>query len=84
MSSHRYSLKIIESPACTCDFVNEEFHFIFVLQLYNRPRVALQNAISHIASLALKTLLYGADDANKNKNTEVIKKTEIFYRLKTV
>ena len=50
LNGHLYSMKIIDSPACPCGFVNEnEFHFLLVCPLYNRPRVTLQNAMGHIA-----------------------------------
>ena len=33
-----YSMKIIDSPACSCGFVNKnEFHFLLVCPLFNRP-----------------------------------------------
>ena len=54
--------KII-SPACSCESIGEnEFHFLLVCPLYNKPRVTLQNALGHIAPVTLRTLLYGNDN----------------------
>ena len=37
LNGHLYSMKIIDSPASSCGFVNEnEFHFLLVCPLYNR------------------------------------------------
>ena len=49
LNGHRYSMKIIDSPACSCGFVNliykfaneNGFHFLLVCPLYNRPRGTL-------------------------------------------
>ena len=58
LSEYLYSMKIIDSPACSCGFVNEnEFHFLLVCSPYNRPRVTLQNAMGHIASFTHKNLV---------------------------
>ena len=78
LNGHLYTMKIIDSPACSCGFVNEnEFHFLLVWPLYNRPRVTLQNAMEHIAPFTLRTLLYG-DDFNENKR--IITETLIFIK----
>ena len=66
LNGHLYTMKIIDSPACStsCGFVNEnEFHFLLVCPLYNRPRVTLQNAMGHMGygPFTLRTLLYGDD-----------------------
>ena len=54
---HLYSMKIIDSPACLCGFINEnEFHFFLVCPLHNRPRLTVQNAMAHIAPFTLRTL----------------------------
>ena len=38
LNGHLYSMKLIDSPACSCGFINEnEFHFFLVCPLYNRP-----------------------------------------------
>ena len=76
LNGHLYSLKIIDSPACSCGFVNEnEFHFLRVCPLYSRPRVTLQNAMGHIAPFTLRTLLYGDDNLDLIGNKRII--TEI-------
>ena len=42
LNGHLYSMKIFDSPACSCGFVNEnEFHFLLVCLLSNRPSVTL-------------------------------------------
>ena len=47
----------------SCGFVTEnEFHFLLVCPLYNRPSVTLQNVMGHIAPFTLRTLLYGGDN----------------------
>ena len=72
LSGHLFSVDIIESSACSCGFTNEdEFHFFFVCPLYNRPRVALQNAVSHLAPLTLRILLFGSDELNLTQNKEL-------------
>ena len=65
-------MKIIDYPACSHGFVNEnEFHFLLVCPLYNRPRVTLQNAVGHIAPFTKRTLLYGHDDCDLTKIREL-------------
>ena len=76
LNGHLYTMKIIDSPACSCGFVNEnEFHFLLVCPLYNRPRVTLQNAIGHIAPFILRTLLYGDDKLDFTENKRIITET---------
>ena len=72
-NGHLYSMKIIDSPACSCGFVNEnEFYFLLVCPLYNRPRVTLQNAMGHIAPFTLRTMLYGDDNLHFAENKRII------------
>ena len=60
LNGYLYSMKIIDSPACSSRFINENgFHFLLVCALRNRPRVTLQNAMEHIAPFTVRTLLYG-------------------------
>ena len=69
-------MKIIDSPACSCGLVNEnEFHFLLVCPLYNRPRVTLQNGVGHIAAFTFRTLLYGDDNLDLIENKRIITKT---------
>ena len=69
LNGHLYSMKIIDSSACSCAFLNEnEFYFLLVCPLYNRPRVTLQNAMGHIAPSTLRTQLYGDDNLNLTEN----------------
>ena len=76
-----YTMKIIDSPACSCGFVNEnEFHFLLVCPLYNRPRVTLQNAMGHIAPFTLRTLLYGDDNLDFTENKRIITETFQIYQ----
>ena len=76
INGHLYSMKIINSPACSCGFVNEnEFHFLLVCPLYNRPRVTLQNTMGHIALFTLRTLLYGDDNLGLTENKRIINET---------
>ena len=76
LNGHLYSMKIINSPACSCGFVNEnEFHFLLVCPLYNRPRVTLQNSMGHIAPLTLRTLLHGDDNLDLTENKRIITET---------
>ena len=71
LNGHLYSVKIIDSPACLCGFINEnEFHFFLVCPLYNRPRLTLQNAMAHIAPFTLRTLLYGDEKLRHNFQQE--------------
>ena len=38
LNGHVFSMKIIDFPACSCGFIIEnEFHFLLVCPLYNRP-----------------------------------------------
>ena len=76
LNGHLYTMQIIDSPACSCGFVNEnEFHFLLVCPLYNRPRVTLQNAMGHIAPFTLRTLLYGDDNLDFTENKRIITET---------
>ena len=69
-------MQIIDSPACSCGFVSEnEFHFLLVCPLYNRPRVTLQNAMGHIAPFTLRTLLYADDNLDLTENKRTITET---------
>ena len=80
LNGHLYSMKIIDSPACSCGFVSEnEFHFLLVCPLYNRPRVTLPNAMRHIAPFTLRTFLYGDDNLDLTENKRIINKTENSY-----
>ena len=75
-NGHLYTMKIINSPACSCGFVNEnEFHFFLVCPLYNIPRVTLQNAMGHIAPFTLRTLLCGDDNLDFTENKRIITAT---------
>ena len=81
LSGHLKSLRIIESSACTCGCINEdEFHFFFICPLYYRPRVALQNAVSHMAPLTSRTLLYGSDGLDLTQNKKIICETLQFIK----
>ena len=69
-------MKIIGSPACSCEFIYEnEFHFLVVCPLCNRPRAALQNAIGHTAPVTLRTLLYGDSNLDLTVNKRITTKT---------
>ena len=38
LNGHIFSMKIINSPACSCRFINNnEFHLLLICPLYNRP-----------------------------------------------
>ena len=71
-----HSMKIIDSPACLSGFVNEnEFHFLLVCPLYNRPRVTHQKAMGHITPFTLRTLLYVDDNFDLTENKRIITET---------
>ena len=75
LKGHLYSMKIIESSACSCGFKNEnidEIHFFLACPLYYRPRVTLLNALAHIALLTVRTLLYGNDLFEFEENKIII------------
>ena len=79
LNGHLYSMKIIDSPAFSCGFVNEnEFYFLLVCPLCNKPKVTLQNAMGHIALLTLRTLLYGDDSLDLTENKRIITETHRF------
>ena len=60
---HHYSMKIIESSACSCGIINEdEIPFFLAGPLYYRPRVTLLIALIHIAPVTVLTLLYENDN----------------------
>ena len=81
LNGHLYSMKLIDSPACSCGFINEnEFHFFLVCPLYNRPRVTLQNAMGNIAPFTLRTLLYGSENLDLTVNKRIV--TEILWIIK--
>ena len=66
-------MKIIDSSACSCGFVNEnEFLFLLVCPLYNRPRVTLQNSMGHIAAFTIRTLLYGDNNLDLTENKRIM------------
>ena len=68
-----YSVKIVESSACFCGFVNERaFHFFLVCPLYNGPRVTLQNTLVHMAPFTIRTLSYGVDNLELSENKRII------------
>ena len=46
----------------------------------NRPRVTLQNALAHIAPLTLRTLLYGNDNLELEKNTIILSEKRKIYK----
>ena len=75
-SGHLKAMHIVESSACSCEFVNEdEFHFFFGCPLFNRPRIILQNVISSVAPFTLRTLLYGVDEFDCTENKKIINET---------
>ena len=76
LNGHLHTMKIVDSPACSCGFINEnEFHFLLVCPLYNTPRVTLQNAKLHIAPFNLRTLLYGDDNLDFTETKRIITET---------
>ena len=76
-----HSMKIIESSACSSGFKNEEeIHFFLACLLYYRPRVALLNALAHIAPLTVRTLLYGNDTFEFEENKIIITETLRFIK----
>ena len=80
LNGHLYSMKLIDSPACSCGFINEnEFHF-FLCPLNNRPRVTLQNAMGNIASFTLRTLLYGSENLDLTVNKRIVIETLRFIK----
>ena len=81
LNGHLYTIKIIDSPACSCGFVNEnEFHFLLVCPVYNRPRATLQNAIGHIAPFTLRTLLHGDDNLDFTENKRIITEKKMWKK----
>ena len=81
LNGHLYTMKLIDSSACSCGFINEdEFHFLLVCPLYNRPRVTLQNAIGHIAPFTLRTLLYGDENLDLTVNMRIVTETLRFIK----
>ena len=76
LNGHLYSMKLIDSPAGSCGFINEnEFHFFLVCPLYNRPRVTLQNAMGNIAPFTLRTLLYRSENLDLTVNKRIVTET---------
>ena len=81
LKGHLHSMKIIESSACFCGFKNEdEIHFFLACPLYYRPRVTLLNALTHIAPLTVRTLLYGNDTFEFEENKIIITETLRFIK----
>ena len=83
LKGHLYSMKIIESSACSCGLKNEdidEIHFFLACPLYYRPRVTLLNALAHIALLTVRTLLYGNDLFEFEENKIIITETLKFIK----
>ena len=81
LNGHLYSMKIVDSPARLCGFINEnEFHFFLVCPLYNRPRLTLQNAMAHIALFTLRTLLYGDENLDIAANKRIVTETLRFIK----
>ena len=81
LNGHLYSMKLIDSPACSCGFINEnEFHFFLVCPLYNRPRVTLQNVMGNIAPFTLRTLLYGSENLDLTVNKRIVTETLRFIK----
>ena len=71
LNGHLRSMHVVKSSACSYGFVNEdEFHFLLVCPLFNRPRIMLQNVISCVAPFNLRTLLYGVDEFDFYRNQE--------------
>ena len=81
LNGHLYSMKLIDSPAYSCGFINEkEFHFFLVCPLYNRPRVTLQNVMGNIAPFTLRTLLYGSENLDLTVNKRIVTETLRFIK----
>ena len=74
-------MKVIDSTAYLCGFINEnEFQFLLVCPLYSRPRVALQNAMGHIAPFTLRTLFYGNENLDLTVNKGIVTETHRFIK----
>ena len=81
LNVHLYSMKLIDSPAGTCGFINEnEFHFFLICPLYNRPRITLQNAMGNTAPFTLRTLLYGSENLDLTVNMRIGTETLRFIK----
>ena len=72
LNGHLYPMKIIDFPTCSCRIINEnEFHFLLVCPLYNRPRVTLQNTMGHTAPFTQRTLLCRDDNLDSTVNKRI-------------
>ena len=67
LNGHLYSMKLIDSPACSCP-------------LYNRPRVTLQNAVGNIAPFTLWTLLHGSENLDLTVKRRIVTETLRFIK----
>ena len=66
-------MKIMDSLACSCGFVNEnEFHFLLVCPLYNRHTLKCYGAHS---TITLRTLLYGYDNLDFTESKRITTET---------
>ena len=60
LKGHLYSMKIIESSACSCGFKNEdidEVHFFLACPLYYRPRVNTSKCSSTHSTFNSKNII---------------------------
>ena len=74
-----YRLHVLDNPGCSCGHrLEDSEHFFMWCANYINLRVTLFDSISQMTPVILKTLLYGSDSLNKERNLMVFKSVHKF------
>ena len=74
LNFHRYSLHVLDSPACPCGHDHEDFnHCLLHCPLYFQARITMLNKIRHLSRthISCDLLLYGAPELDLVTNYKV-------------
>ena len=74
LNFHRYSLHVLDSPACPCGHNREDSnHYLLLCPLYFQARITMLNKIRHLTRthISCDLLLYGAPELDLVTNYKV-------------
>ena len=76
LNGHLYSMEIINSPAYSCGFVNEnELTFLTSMCSVQLTKSHTSKCYGHIAPFTLRTLLYRDDNLDLTENKRIMTET---------
>lgn len=81
LNSDLFRCNLIDSPNCSCGFVEDAYHLFFVCKKYAKARNSLMNklfALNHVNIIDTYLLLWGDDSLTITQNIEIFKSVQIF------